>query len=192
MSHGGHCRTLPEVTCEDLAAAGAQKHKTKHPAGAPFRHCGFVIPCDADEYCDETQARRRWHQSSHARLQCLCGLDQRLLHGHAGRCLLPRQIQRRRRQRCQRRCLLRWSRVVGLGPERPSSPGRCFWLRSRQGRCAARYVACRLNSSFLPGGAGSRTSGTSARARMRTIPQFFVSIQVFAGGASGLKVTIRN
>ena len=89
MSHGGHCRTLPEVTCEDLAAAGAQKHKTKHPAGAPFRHCGFVIPCDADEYCDETQARRRWHQSSHARLQCLCGLDQRLLHGHAGRYLLP-------------------------------------------------------------------------------------------------------
>ena len=48
---------MPEVTCEDLAAAGAQKHKTKHPAGAPFRHCGFVIPCDADEYCDETQAR---------------------------------------------------------------------------------------------------------------------------------------
>jgi hypothetical protein len=48
LKHGQPCVTLKKVTCALLDGG---------PLSASFRHCGFVIPCDENDFCDETKGK---------------------------------------------------------------------------------------------------------------------------------------
>ena len=48
MHHGDTCTTLTKVKCALLDGG---------PLSPNFRHCGFAVPCDEHDFCDETKGK---------------------------------------------------------------------------------------------------------------------------------------